>query len=119
MCSSDLTIFAANDIIGHAQVFGGAQGQVPLVAEGPVRLFIPKGNSEKMTGRIVYEGPLLAPLEAGKSVARLKVYRGSTLVVDQDLRTAEAIEQGTNLQRAMDASLELGIELFRTYVLKK
>ena len=113
------TIFAANDIIGHAQVFGGAQGQVPLVAEGPVRLFIPKGNSEKMTGRIVYEGPLLAPLEAGKSVARLKVYRGSTLVVDQDLRTAEAIEQGTNLQRAMDASLELGIELFRTYVLKK
>jgi len=113
------TLFAANDIIGQAQVFGGAQSQVPLVADGPVRVFIPKGNSEKMTGRIVYEGPLLAPLEAGKSVASLKIYRGSTLIVDQSLKTAESIEQGTNLQRAMDAGLELGIELFRTYVLKK
>ena len=72
-----------------------------------------------MTGLIVYEGPLLAPLEAGKSVASLKIYRGSTLIVDQILKTAESIEQGTNLQRAMDAGLELGIELFRTYVLKK
>ena len=113
------TLFAANDIIGQAQVYGGAQREVPLVTDGPVRVFIPKGNSEKMTGRIVYEGPLLAPLEAGKSVASLKIYRGSTLIVDQTLKTAESIEQGTNLQRAMDAGLELGIELFRTYVLKK
>ena len=113
------TLFAANDIIGQAQVYGGAQREVPLVTDGPVRVFIPKGNSEKMTGRIVYEGPLLAPLEAGKSVASLKIYRGSTLIVDQILKTAESIEQGTNLQRAMDAGLELGIELFRTYVLKK
>jgi hypothetical protein len=52
-------------------------------------------------------------------VASLKIYRGSTLIVDQSLKTAESIEQGTNLQRAMDAGLELGIELFRTYVLKK
>ena len=113
------TLFAANDIIGQAQVYGGAQREVPLVTDGPVRVFIPKGNSEKMTGLIVYEGPLLAPLEAGKSVASLKIYRGSTLIVDQTLKTAESIEQGTNLQRAMDAGLELGIELFRTYVLKK
>jgi D-alanyl-D-alanine carboxypeptidase (penicillin-binding protein 5/6) len=73
---------------------------------------VPRGSTEKLTGKIVYTGPLLAPVEAGKTVARLKIYRGSTLTIDTPLKTAEAVELGGLSQRAKDAAFELGLQMF-------
>ena len=39
--------------------------EVPLVADGPVKLLVPRGAGERLTGKIVYTGPLLAPVEKG------------------------------------------------------
>jgi D-alanyl-D-alanine carboxypeptidase (penicillin-binding protein 5/6) len=72
-----------------------------------------------MSGRIVYQGPLVAPIEEGVEVARLKLFRGNTLALDIPLVTAAAVPVGSLRQRAVDAGFELGVGLFRTYVLKK
>ena len=67
---------------------------------------------------IVYTGPIVAPVREGDQLARLKVFRGQTLVLDLPLRAAETVDVGTLPQRALDAGMELMGGLFRKYVLK-
>lgn len=112
------TIFHAGETIGSAEVYGGARGSVDLVAEGPVRILMPRGSDQRLSGKILYSGPLVAPVHKGVEVARLNIYRGKTLVLDVPLETAQNIAVGSLPQRAMDAGVELGIDLFRKYVLK-
>jgi len=112
-------IFSKGEIIGSAKVFGGTTGSVPLAAEDEVRLLLPRDASEKLSAKIVYQGPLVAPIEAGKEVARLKVSRGNSVIFDLPLKTAENVEVGTLTSRAMDAGWEYATILFRRYVQKK
>ncbi len=113
------TIFQAGETIGSARVYGGALWDAPLVADSEVRILLPRSGGEKFTGRIVYNGPLMPPIPAGKEVARLKVFRGTAQVLDLPLKTAAAVEAGSLPRRAMDAGLEYGAVLFRRYVTKQ
>ena len=103
--------FAAGETVGTARVYGGAQSEVPLVADHPIRILVPRGSGDKITGKIVYQGPLRAPVEEGKEVATLKVWRGTTEVLDAPLRTAASVEVGSLPKRALDAGSELATSL--------
>jgi len=105
-------LFAAGETIGGAKVYGGDKSEVSLVSDTPVRLLAARGSAEKLTGKIVYMGPLIAPVAAGQTVARLKIYRGTTLALDAPLKTGEEVEQGPLTQRARDAAIEFGLQLF-------
>ena len=72
-----------------------------------------------MTARIAYQGPVPAPIREGTEVARLKISRGSTLVLDTPLLAGENVDQGSIPRRALDAGLELSQSLIRTYVFKQ
>ncbi|MGH6795909.1 MAG: serine hydrolase, partial [Methylocella sp.] len=74
------TIFQAGETIGSAKVYGGSAWAVPLVADKEVKILVPRTATGKFTGHIIYTGPLLAPVEAGKEVARLKIFRGTDLI---------------------------------------
>jgi len=113
------TIFQAGEIVGGAKVYGGGSSEVPLVADGEVRILVPRSSADKFTGRIVYVGPLVAPVEAGSEVARLKIFRGTEQVLDLPLKSAAAVGQGSLPRRAMDAGIEYVTVFFRKYVLKK
>ncbi|HLH10289.1 MAG TPA: D-alanyl-D-alanine carboxypeptidase family protein [Methylovirgula sp.] len=113
------TLFSGGEVIGYARVYGGTQGSVPLVSTTPVKLMVPRDPTEKLTGRIDYVGPLVAPVTAGKQVAHLQIFRGENQVLDVPLQTAADVKVGSLSRRAMDASLEYAEELFRKYVLKK
>jgi D-alanyl-D-alanine carboxypeptidase (penicillin-binding protein 5/6) len=112
-------IFAAGEPVGNAKVYGGERGDVPLLASGPVKILLPRGSGEKLSGRIVYEGPLMAPVAEGAQVARLKIMRGQTLALDLPLTTGDSVAVGSLPRRALDASLEYATILFRKYVSKK
>jgi serine-type D-Ala-D-Ala carboxypeptidase (penicillin-binding protein 5/6) len=111
-------IFAAGAMIGTAQVYGGASRTVDLVADGPIGLLVPRGSAEPLTGKILYEGPLLAPIEQGTPVARLVLFRGASQVLDVPLKTAQSIPVGTLSSRALDAGLELATTFIRNNVFK-
>lgn len=111
-------VFAAGETIGAAKVYGGSSGSVDLVADGPVRILIPRGTDQRLSGKIVYTGPLKAPVAKDTEVARLNIYRGTILALDLPLKTAQDVAVGSLPQRAVDAGYELGIGLFRKYVLK-
>ena len=100
-------LFKAGETIGEAQVYGGTQTRVPLVAKEDVKVLLPRGGSnERLTGKVVYEGPLIAPVEAGAPLARLEVRRGNSVLLEQKIETAEAVEQGSLPRRAFDAAWE-------------
>ncbi|HXW72509.1 MAG TPA: D-alanyl-D-alanine carboxypeptidase family protein [Methylocella sp.] len=113
------SLFQKEEVIGTAKVYGGVSSDVPLTADDEVKILVPRNNGEKFSGRIVYVGPLMAPLEADREVARLKIFRGPEQILDLPLKTAAAIGQGGIPKRAMDASLEYATELIRKYILKK
>lgn len=112
------SVFNAGETVGEARLYGGAQMSVPLVAARPVRILVPRGSSERLSGRIVYSGPIPAPVSEGQELARLKVFRGNTLALDMPLKAGESVETGSLQRRALDAGLELGGGLVRKYIFK-
>ena len=106
-------LFAKDEPVGEAQVFGGAKASVPLVSPKPVRLLIPRGSGDRVTAKIVYTGPLAAPVQKGAQVARLQVTRGETQALDIPLYAGEDVATGSLGRRAVDALFELGTGLVR------
>ncbi|MHC2089354.1 D-alanyl-D-alanine carboxypeptidase family protein [Methylobacterium sp. WCS2018Hpa-22] len=106
-------IFASGETVADASVFGGAQGSVPLVAKKPVRVLLPRGNGDRISARVVYQGPLTAPVEQGKEVGRLRITRGDTQALDLPVYAGEDVPAGTIPQRALDGAWEFGTGLFR------
>jgi serine-type D-Ala-D-Ala carboxypeptidase (penicillin-binding protein 5/6) len=101
-------LFAAGETVGEAQVFGGDRRSLPLVSPKPVQLLLPRGSGDRIVARIVYTGPLRAPIKAGDQVARLQVTRGDTQALDIPLYAGEDVAVGTLSQRAFDGLLEFG-----------
>jgi D-alanyl-D-alanine carboxypeptidase (penicillin-binding protein 5/6) len=106
-------IFAKDEVVGEAEVFGGAKSGVPLKAKGPVEIFLPVANRDKLTAKIVYDGPVAAPIEEGQPVGALRVWIGDTLSQETPLFAAESVGVGTLPQRALDAARELAVGWLR------
>jgi D-alanyl-D-alanine carboxypeptidase (penicillin-binding protein 5/6) len=106
-------LFAEGQIIGSAKVFGGASGHVPLLATGLARVMLPKSGAERMIARIVYSGPVPAPIVQGQRIGALKVWRNDTVILEMPLKAAENVGKGNLSQRAFDAVTELMVALFR------
>ena len=102
-------IFAEGQQIGDARMFGGEQRYVPLETVGgrEVRMLVPKNSTERVLARVVYVGPIRAPVEKGRAVATLKIWRGDNVALEVPLQTRQAVEAGPLHRRAADAMSEL------------
>ncbi|AWM87036.1 D-alanyl-D-alanine carboxypeptidase family protein [Microvirga sp. 17 mud 1-3] len=99
-------LFQEGQVVGEAQVFGGDQRSLPLVSKRPVRVLVPRGEAERVTARIVYTGPLRAPVAKGAEVAKLEISRGDMKAVEVPLYANEDVQVGTLSQRALDGLME-------------
>ncbi len=100
-------LFNANTVLASAQVYGGQMSSVGLQSNTDIRTLVPRGDLAKMTATIVYNAPLIAPIEQGKEVARLRVKRGDINVLDAPLFAAASVKEGTMVQRAKDGAWEI------------
>jgi D-alanyl-D-alanine carboxypeptidase (penicillin-binding protein 5/6) len=107
-------LFVDGQEIAYAKVFGGTKGSVPLVAGKAVRLMVPRGAREKIIARVVYNGPVRAPVQEGRKVGVLKVWRGDIVALETPLQAAESVGAGSMAQRAFDAASELVLGVFRS-----
>ncbi len=112
-------LFEVNADVGTASVYGGASSTVELVSDRPIKVLLPRGSSERLVAQIIYQGPLVAPVQQGAQVAKLRVMRGKALVLEAPLVAGQSVEVGALHQRALDASWELGLGLFNKYVIRK
>jgi serine-type D-Ala-D-Ala carboxypeptidase (penicillin-binding protein 5/6) len=106
-------IFSEGESIGEAKVYGGAKSGVALKAKGPVSIFVPTTNRDRLIARIVYDGPVEAPVEEGARIGTLRVWIGDTLSQETPLYAAETVGRGALHQRALDAVEELAIGWLR------
>jgi serine-type D-Ala-D-Ala carboxypeptidase (penicillin-binding protein 5/6) len=111
-------LFAEGQTVGDAKVFGGDRSYVPLVATGIVRVMVPRNNSQRLLARIVYTGPVPAPIAKGQPIGKLRVWRGENLALELPLQAADDVGRGSMSQRAVDGATELMIGLLRAGVKK-
>ena len=56
-----------------AEVQGGSASSVGLVAPSDLTVTIPRGSAPSLEGRVVYQGPIQAPIAAGDHIADLVI----------------------------------------------
>ena len=111
-------LFAEGQTIGEAKVFGGDRSYVPLVGPGTIKVMMPRDSNQRLLARIVYTGPVPAPITKGQTIGALKVWRGDDLALEVPLQAADDVGIGNMSQRAMDGATELMIGLLRAGVNK-
>jgi serine-type D-Ala-D-Ala carboxypeptidase (penicillin-binding protein 5/6) len=106
-------LFAPDQVLGYAKVFGGDATSVGLISRDPVGLMVQKNGGDKLIARIIYQGPVRAPVQPGQQVGVIKVWRGNNIAVESPLYTTDAVGIGSMTRRAFDGVTELVIGLFR------
>ncbi len=66
-------VVAKGKRVSAAEVQGGSEGEVGLVAPKDLKITIPAGSDPKMNAKVVYNGPVQAPIKAGQHIADLVV----------------------------------------------
>ena len=107
------TLFAAQQPVGFAKVFGGESRSVKLASSAPIKVMIQKNGTDKLIARVVYTGPVRAPIESGQPVGVVRVWRGANIAVEAPVYAAESVARGSTMRRAIDGASELVIGMFR------
>ncbi len=87
-------LFGADETIATADVWIGADRQVPLVAAHPVNAIVPWAEKDNITTWVEYTGPIEAPIEKGQSIAELVVTVPGVGETRHPLQAAEAVGRG-------------------------
>lgn len=85
------TYFLPGDEVGTAAVFGAEATSVPLVVRAPVQFLRHTRQLERARARIVYEGPLVAPVRKGDQVAILRLTMPGEADADFPLYAGETV----------------------------
>ncbi len=85
-------LFDQGEKVAEAQVQLGSEDTVPLVAPRKLAVTLPAGiNTSNVRVKVVYQGPLKAPIQKGQHVADLVVQTGDTPPQSMPLVAAEAV----------------------------
>jgi D-alanyl-D-alanine carboxypeptidase (penicillin-binding protein 5/6) len=107
------TLFAAQQLVGYAKVFGGESRSVKLASPEPIKVMVQKNGADKLIARVIYSGPVRAPIEAGQPVGVVRVWRGTNVAMEAPVFAAEPVGKGSTMRRAIDSASELVIGMFR------
>jgi serine-type D-Ala-D-Ala carboxypeptidase (penicillin-binding protein 5/6) len=107
------TLFAAEQPVGYAKVFGGDSRSVKLASSEPIKVMVQKNGTDKLIARVIYNGPVRAPVTPGQPVGIVRVWRGTNIAMEAPVYAAESIGVGSTMRRAIDGASELVIGMFR------
>ncbi|MGA8158154.1 MAG: D-alanyl-D-alanine carboxypeptidase, partial [Rhodoplanes sp.] len=111
-------LFVAGEVLGQARVFGGSQMSVGLVGPKAISMLIPRNSRDRISAKIVYTGPVPAPIQEGQRIGTLKVFRGTNVALEVPLQAVESVDRGNLSRRAFDAASESVIGLARAGIAK-
>lgn len=107
-------IYPQDTVLGRAMVYGGTRPDVALSTGAEFVALVPRDAPGLVTGAVIYDGPLRAPVEQGDEVGRFELRIGGRASVVQPLFAAEDVAQGTFSERAFGAVQELAFGWIRT-----
>ena len=91
-------LFAARQPIGYAKVF---------------EVMVHKNGNDKLIARLVYNGPVRAPVESGQQIGIVRVWRAGNIAMEAPVYAGESVGMGSTMRRAIDGASELVIGAFR------
>lgn len=97
----------AGQVLAQAKVQGGNARAVPLAPDRAFRLTVPKGTHPTVTTRVIYDGPVRAPIAEGAVVGGLEVRIEGQPVHYLPLRAARAIGRAGPFDRLANGLLGL------------
>ena len=75
-------------------------------------------RSDRITAKMVYTGPVRAPVTEGSPIGQLQIWRNDSKVLEVSLQASESVAKGGTMQKAWDAMTEMVIGLFRSSMRK-
>ena len=93
-------VVAKGRTVGDANVQGGGSSTVGLVAPRDLAIAVPSGTTPKLQARIVYQGPIKAPIKAGDHIADLVITTGDGMVQTLPLAAANDVGEAGFFRRA-------------------
>jgi D-alanyl-D-alanine carboxypeptidase (penicillin-binding protein 5/6) len=100
-------LFAPGDVIGDATVFGGDRAAVSVVSKDSLEAFLPRGGRDMVKGRVVYQGPVKAPIVKGQLIGDLELSIAGQVIRQAPVYAGEDVAVGSLPQRAIDGLREL------------
>lgn len=101
---SEVRLYDAGEVVGHARVWGGERMYMPLTGNGEVNIVLPRfPANQKLSARIFYKGPLKPPLKKGEQVATLRVTTSTEASSEVPLYAAEDVRQAGFMRRGLDS----------------
>lgn len=99
-------LFASGDTVGQARVWGGEQSAVRLVAGSDIVTSMSDQELASAEARLVYKGPLVAPVKAGTEIGKVMIYAGGKLVSSGPVIVRDSVEPSASIwSRALDSAL--------------
>jgi len=97
-------LFEAGEPVDEVAVWLGDRGTVPVVLRDDLTVTLPRAARQKMTVKVVYDGPVPAPLKKGTEVATLVVEAPDTLPIERPLYALDPVGQLDFLGRITSAA---------------
>ena len=87
------TLFERGAVVEQADVWLGEEDTVPLVTETDIIISLPRASRRGLKVKVVYEGPVPAPIEKGAQIAKL-------VIAAPEFRTVEVpLAAGADIRR--------------------
>jgi D-alanyl-D-alanine carboxypeptidase (penicillin-binding protein 5/6) len=100
-------LFSAGVEVGRAKVQEGSARSVPLLAPMAYSATSPRGSREPVSLRIVYDGPLPAPIRKGDAVASLEIKVGNGAAARVPLVAGADVARADTWQRLLNGLVGL------------
>lgn len=101
------SLFDAGEEVGAVRVYGGNATTAPVRLVEPLAIMMPLTGGSNLEARIVFDGPVPAPIEQGDPIAELHIYFGDDLAHVAALEAAQPVRRGAIHRQALDALVEL------------
>ncbi len=99
----NVTFFEEGEIVAEADVWLGEERSVPLVAADSVVATLPIGQAANATARVIYDGPIPAPVREGDHVADLVLDTGTVGAITIPLVAGREVAEGGAMTRVLSS----------------
>ena len=98
-----LNLFNANQAVFKLKVWKGKENELSIGKTEPIVIAVPAGQASMVSSQIEYRDPLVAPLQKGEIVAKMKLKISNENFSTIQLEALQQIEQASIFGRAWDA----------------
>jgi D-alanyl-D-alanine carboxypeptidase (penicillin-binding protein 5/6) len=106
-------VFAPDETIGEARVWGGEKWTVPVKTKSEVRILLPVSAKDlRIKAQLVYQGPLKPPVKEGDPIGVVRVTSESTGTSNSvPVYAGASLESGGLVRKGVDSVL-LGVNAY-------